>query len=126
MPYIVSTQSAGTCYSLYNEKGELVKIVEVNGGHGVMKRRGGSLDTPLGVTTPVTDEELELLRANPHFRRHESGGFVMVIESGGKPDSEKVAADMVLADGASPLTVTEIDKGSKRVPKSEVKAVTAQ
>lgn len=66
------------------------------------------LRTPVGVMTPVTDEELSLLRDNEVFKLHEANGFMKVQSKPAEP--EKVAADMVTRDQSAPTVDADFEK----------------
>jgi len=61
--------------------------------------------TPRSVVTQVTDKQLEYLRANKVFNRHEKQERIFVLSS--KENSEKVARDMNPKDAAAPLTPSD-------------------
>ena len=73
--------------------------VLIKGGTGVANDR---LVTPLGVVTPVSDEQLAELNKNEGFKQHLKEGFIRVQAK--RADPEKVAADMNLKDRSAPLT----------------------
>lgn len=72
--------------------------VHINGGAGIASRH---LITPLGVHTQITDEQAELLEADPTFRLHKANGFIRVEDD--RVDVEKVVADMTARDESAPL-----------------------
>ena len=95
--FVVSTMSGDVEYTAYARKQEgkdlrniPVKSVCIKGGQGVMKRR--ELITPYnGVVTEVSDSDIEMLRSNPIFKRHEQRGFVRIVDF----ESERKVAPMV-------------------------------
>lgn len=109
--YIYSTLTADQLYTNWKAGGADLSVplgqVFIKGGHGLADKRG---DTPQGVVTEVTAEQLELLRANPDFRLHEANGFIHVV-TGGKEDPEKVASDMAGRDGGGQLTDADFKPG---------------
>lgn len=70
MNYIYSTLTADNEYS--TEAGTVV----IFGRSGARMR--GKLDTPKGVATRVTDEQLQALEKHPLFKRHQQGGFISI------------------------------------------------
>lgn len=102
MPHVYSTATNGTTYSDYAKGGAdlpvRVRNVTVKGGRGWTPTRGKAFFPGI---TEVSDDDAEFLMGNEAFIRHEKAGFVR-IESG-KPEAEKVVADMELSDGSAPL-----------------------
>jgi hypothetical protein len=70
MNYIYSTLTADNEYSTE------VGTVAIFGRSGARMR--GKIETPRGVATRVTDEQLAALEAHPLFKRHQQGGFVSI------------------------------------------------
>ena len=70
MNYVYSTLTADNAYG--TEAGTVV----VFGRSGARMR--GKLDTPKGVATRVTDEQLAALEKHPLFKRHQQGGFISI------------------------------------------------
>ncbi len=100
------------------------RSVRINGGAGLAQKR--TLLTPLGVSTEVSVEELAFLQdtsteAGQHFKAHVDAGFITIVNRG-KPNAEKVAANMEQRDGAAPMVPN--DYVDKNPPKTggEVKA----
>lgn len=101
--YVYSTLAADTAYTEWVEGGGEIRTpgrtVTIKGGTGVANK---NFITPMGVVTKVTEEELELLKANPVFRKHEDGGFIRY--SSANVDPEKVATkDMETRDNSAPI-----------------------
>lgn len=124
MPTIVSTASNPGRYVEYehlpNGLHRIKRSVQINGGAGVMQKRG--LVTSLGVTTIVTDDELKFLKTNSAFLRHIDAGFLKIVT--GNPrlvDGNSVAKDMEPRDGASPLMVQDFP--DKKAPVNQTSAV---
>jgi len=107
--YVFSTLANDQNYTNWIAGGADVPIkghsVLIKGGTGVANDR---LITPLGVSTEVTDYDLEELQKNPSFKAHEKEGFVTVKAK--KVEAEKVAADMNLKDESAPLTDADYQK----------------
>lgn len=79
------------------------KSVLIKGGAGVAPAGIRRLETPLGVSTPVTDDELELLEKNDVFQLHVKNGYITVRRK--KVDAEIVVADgMESRDVSAPVT----------------------
>lgn len=106
MPYVYSTATNATAYVEYKPDldknsgfAEVGKKVIIHGGHGVATKQ---FVTPKGVATKVSQEDLDFLLKNKSFQNHMKAGFITYDKS--KVDTEKRAANMTKADGASPLT----------------------
>ena len=107
--YVFSTLANVQLYTKWLQGGGDMPIkghsVLVKGGTGVANDR---LITPLGVSTEITDYDLEELQKNPSFKDHEKNGFIVVKAK--KAEAEKVAADMNLKDESAPLTDADYQK----------------
>lgn len=101
--YIFSTLANDQNYTNWVKGGGDVPIkghsVLIKGGTGVANNR---LITPLGVSTEITDFDLEELKNNPAFLEHQKAGFIVVRNK--KTDTEKVASEMNLKDESAPMT----------------------
>lgn len=112
LPYIYSTMTCGTTFAVYAPKTDLnalsrvVKRIDIKGGHGLKNPQ--AIDTPIGVVTKVTDEELELLEQMVAFRQQVESGFLVVDKKQGDP--EKKAASMNPKDNSAPLTPKDFEK----------------
>lgn len=109
MNYVYSTATCGTDYHIYEDTGNrdlavVKKKISINGGHGVANK---NFVTPQGVVTIVSDEDLELLEKDYHFRKHVEAGFITVQKR--KTEPEKVAADMKDKDLSAPLTPKDFE-----------------
>ena len=115
--YVFSTLANDQLYTNWTAGGGDVPIkghaVLIKGGTGVANDR---LITPLGVSTEITDYDLEELEKNPSFKDHEKNGFIVVKAK--KAEAEKVAADMNLKDESAPLT--ESDYSDEDAPKTAI------
>jgi hypothetical protein len=128
MPYIYSTLTNDVDYATYkydtplangHKQARLDRSIIIKGGTNVatpIKRRGGEPDTPIGVRTEVTREEMALLMENETFLEHMKKGFIK--EDSRKVDPEKLAAKMDIKDPSRPRT-PETDKAS-RIPVAQV------
>lgn len=116
--YVFSTLANDQIYNLFDKKraagtvGMPVASVLVKGGAGVAGdwRR---LETPRGIGTPVTDEQIALLKQNKTFLIHEANGYVCVEE--GEFDANDVAETMAEDDKSRPLTDETIKAASPGV-----------
>lgn len=101
MKYVYSTLSAPVDYTVFSQGGGNLpiteKIVAIRGEAGIA---GKHLQTPRGVATPVTDEDLAALSDNYIFQLHLKNGFVTIGDEG---DADQVAADMNGRDNSAPL-----------------------
>jgi hypothetical protein len=129
--YIYSTLTDAMNYTTYRPGGADIPLVEGNvtiqGGANIPDK---FLRTPQGVVTPVTEAELELLKANQVFQLHEKNGFIKISEK--KVDPEVAAADMEGRDKSAPLVdadftetevpVTSVNVSSDDKPRNSRKA----
>lgn len=129
MPVIYSTATNDTIYQTYRQTGDrglpiVVSQVLVRGGANRMSN-DRKLITPKGVSTPVTDEQLALLKTSGSFQRHVNAGFVVVDEDAKVADkeansqetSDKVAAEsMEPKDGSAPKTPDDYESKGVAAP----------
>lgn len=109
--YIYSTLAAPQAYTTYkkNDVRELAlveSVVHIKGGTGVMEAR--NIQTPRGVMTEVTSEELQALLENPVFKMHVDNGFITIEDKEKK--IEKVVQDMNAKDKSRPVTPDDFEK----------------
>lgn len=101
--YVYSTLAAAVTYRGFQKTEGDVPVpsegVTINGGSGVMARK--SLETPQGVATRVTAEQLEILNSDPVFQMHKKNGYIKVSEHHAEP--EAVASDMESRDASAQL-----------------------
>lgn len=106
MPFVYSTLTNSNCFVVYapktdpNALSRIVHRIEIHGGHGMKHPK--AFDTPQGVVTKVTDEQLKLLMSSSSFKRQIAAGFISVDDK--KIDTEKKAADMADKDASAPMT----------------------
>jgi predicted class III extradiol MEMO1 family dioxygenase len=110
--YIYSTLAAPQAYTTYkkNDPKELAlveSVVHIKGGTGIMEAR--NIQTPLGVMTEVTSDELKALMENHVFKMHLENGYITIEDKEKKV--EKVAKDMNMKDKSRPLTPDDFEKG---------------
>jgi deferrochelatase/peroxidase EfeB len=100
--YVWSTLSCDTAYASYRQGGGDLQILSrsvlIKGGANMATKH---LNTPKGVCTRITLEELEVCRNDPIFGRHEKRGFIKVETLDAKVD--EAVSDMVGRDDSSPL-----------------------
>jgi hypothetical protein len=112
MPFIYSTLTCTNTFAVFAPKSDpknlsrIIKRIEILGGHGMKNPKG--LDTPKGVVTKVSDEDLCLLEGMIGFRQQVEAGYLVVDKK--KVDPEKKAMDMNPKDGSAPLTPKDFEK----------------
>lgn len=111
--HVYTTSSTDLAYRKYSDpvKGSLPRVlreITIRGGANVADKH---FITPCGVGTEVTDDDVEFLRADPNFQRHEKAGFVMIV--GRKLDPEVPVADMEQRDRSAPKRPADFEKPPK-------------
>jgi len=129
MPHIASTLPTDVIYTMWKSNPVGVngahKKVIIHGGHGVAHRRKhGGLETPNGILTKVTDDELELLEKDETFITHKKNGFIKVLKSEKPPAAEKVAKDMEQADASAPLSEKDFQEGGRAAAPKDLQVST--
>jgi hypothetical protein len=119
MPHVYSTATAGQDYIQY-EKGPNdtpipVRTVRIAGGANLANK---NFLTPRGVSSTVTDDELEFLKKHPHFQHHMKAGFMTYDEKKRASDIDDVVGDMKAADKSAPKTPKDFEKGNGAKPVS--------
>lgn len=114
MPYVYSTSVCDTTFVDYVPvakdsdpviRKELFRVT-IKGGHGITIP--GTLDTPCGVRTKVTDEQMGFLLQNDGFKEAMAAGhFSYEMEK--KIAAEKMAKNMQQTDNCSPLTPKDLN-----------------
>ena len=89
--------------------------VTINGGHGMSNKH---FVTPQGVVTQITEDELEMLLANPSFVRHMDKGFMSYDKK--KVDPAKKAKDMEEKDGSAPITPSDFIETENSTPSQKI------
>lgn len=94
MYHIYSTMACDNEYVRYSEHGPKgVNVAEasvfVKGGTGINKK---NIQTPLGVHTHVSEEDMDWLKDNFSFNQHVKNGYIRVEKR--KINPEVAAADM--------------------------------
>lgn len=116
--YVYSTLSADVHYTTYHKpevlNGRIAdvprvdKVVKIRGGANVAPVGIRRLETPLGIATKVTDEEMEILNNHPVFKTHKDNGYITHRKS--KVDAEVAAADMESRDISAPIVEADMVK----------------
>lgn len=119
MPYITSTMSSAIAYCFYKTLPGGMRAVErevlVKGGANVADKR--TILTPKGVSTEVTEEELELLKKHPLFKEHLQKGFVTVVDTKYREEAEKAARSLEKKDASAPKTPDDYKQKTTKVKK---------
>lgn len=80
--YVLSKLANTQCYTKWakgsNSINTIVEKIEIKGGADVINKK--TLDTPSGVVTIITKEQLEILKENPDFMAHVEKGFISYHE----------------------------------------------
>ena len=115
MPYITSTMSTGVKYAVYGQSAGGLPIVkkeiEIKGGANVADK---ALYTPNGVVTKVSDDELDLLKANPVFQLHVKAGYLKISKLSGENTK-----NLEVKDTSAQLTPEDFKKKGKKAPKTK-------
>ena len=113
MAFITSKMAAGVKYAFYSQNGNRINIVtdtiEVLGGADVINKR--SLDTPHGVVTELTDEQIEKLKTHPLFQLHLKNGAVAIF---GSEKEAKKAETSLEEDKSAQITPADYEKGNTK------------
>lgn len=115
MPFIYSTLTCSNSFPIYmptDPKSPAISLreIEIKGGHGLAHPKG--LDTPQGVVTQVSDEDLEYLKTDKTFMGFVDKGFLLIDNK--KVNPAKRAADMAQRDRSSQMTEKDCkDAGAK-------------
>lgn len=110
MHYVYSTLTCDNLYVDYEKSQNLnVKVgqVLIKGGANVATVGMRAAITPHGAVTEVTDDQLELLEKNPHFKDHVERGFIKVDRA--KLKLEKAVKDMNKKDEGAPKNRKDLE-----------------
>lgn len=114
MPYITSTATNGTDYTLYKttDAGVVVpyKTISIKGGANCLDKK--LFATPNSVVTKVSEEDYEILCKHPEFIRHLENGFIKVTKIM-KEDNNK---GMTKEDKSAQLTPEKYEKRGRKKP----------
>lgn len=136
MPFVYSTASANTTYIFYktvkNGDKTIKRAIPASKGGSIVIKGGANvatpphksivdpsgmpIHTPVAVRTEVTDRQLEMLRNNISFKRHEAAGFIKVDN---KQTVEKAARSLQPKDKSAPLVPSDYTKKGHKVGKSK-------
>lgn len=125
MGFITSKMAASVTYAFYTKGANKINVVTdeitVNGGADVINKR--SLETPSGVVTELTDEQIDKLKTHPVFKMHLANGAVAIL--GSEKEAKKADEDLN-KDKSSQLTPEDYEKGNneKQVAKKKSKPKT--
>lgn len=121
MPYIYSTLANDNVFNSYDKHPRIATpkaSVLIKGKAGVQNTK--TLETPLGVATKVTDEELELLKTIGEFTRMVKEGYLVIDgEALHGHDADEKAADMNKDDKSKQDTAATYEAMGKKAPKEE-------
>lgn len=115
--YVYSTLSSDVTYNKKDKHGNIEATVTVAGKANIPNRH---MLTSKGITTEVSEAELDLLNANRVFQLHKKNGFITVEDK--KHDAEKVADSMNNMDKSAPLTAEQLAAEGKNAPKTNKRA----
>ncbi len=111
--FVYTTLTSDNIYTYYStETGNDVPApIMIDGREGVLIAGGTGVAndrviTPRGVRTPVTEAQVEYLRANRVFQLHEKNGHIIVSDE--DTDPEKIAANMEGRDRSAPIVPEEL------------------
>ena len=120
MPFVLSKLANDVAYPINESKEAIAQAVKsakilpktkkiiIAGGTGVMQK---NLETPDGVSTSVTEDELQALLKNTSFKRHKDRGFLKIIQK--ETDSKKAVDDMADRDKADQLVDSDFQEDKK-------------
>lgn len=123
MPVIYSTMSGDVTYNLFDNKNPrqpaLKHQITIKGGAGVQKK---NLETPLGVATVVSDDDLKALKQSHLFKIHTDNGHVFIDEKASKKPTEEeieevVEEELAEKDAGAQDTAKDYEKKGKKAPK---------
>lgn len=116
--YVYSTLSNSMIYTPGDKDSPLhanplLARIHIRGGANVAKRTAtGGLYTPKGVVTEVTDDQMDALKDNIHFKNHMEKGFISFEKK--KVKIEKGVADLESGDKSKPIIPKQmLDLGIK-------------
>jgi hypothetical protein len=98
MYHVFNTMANSTKYVKYRPAPQkdlniAERSVLIKGGSGIHQKHIG---TPLGIHTAVSDEDMEWLKEDLHFKAHVKNGYITVRK--GEVNPEVAAAEMVTHD----------------------------
>lgn len=109
--YIYSTLPTDQAIAVYTERGDgtqhAIRHILIKGGGQIPVPHGIGFETPMGVVTPVSDEDLAALKQDFTFNHFISEGFFKLDSK--KVDVEKAAGDMNVDVPSAPMSESDID-----------------
>lgn len=116
MPFIVSKASQDICFCVWDRpKNGILKAgrkILIKGGTGVLDKK--TLETPNGVVTEISKEELEFLQNNSSFKRMCERGFMMIESS--KTTAKTKAKKKDKRDRGAQLTKEDFESRGQSAP----------
>lgn len=113
MAFVTSKMAAGVKYAFYaqneNKINVVTDVIEIKGGADVINKR--SLDTPQGVVTELTDEQIDKLKSHPVFKIHLANGAVAIL---GTEKEAKKAETELEEDKSSQIKPADYEKGNAK------------
>lgn len=118
MPQVASTLTSDVKYTLWDATtggvNREIMHVTIRGGHGVAHRRPhGGIETPVGMITSVSDEQLAMLLKDEVFQTHQKHGYVKVIENDRKVEPKQAVKDLEEREPSAPLNDTDFKEGGR-------------
>ena len=111
--FITSKLAAPVTYAFYemgaNKVNIVVDSITIKGGADVINKR--SLETPQGVVTELTDEQIEKLKSHPVFKTHLENGYVSIL---GSEKEAKQAPKDLQEDKSSQIQPEDYEKGNTK------------
>jgi hypothetical protein len=124
MNYVYSTLTCDNAFAVYAPKNDarqlsvIKKKILIKGGHGI--KVVDANNTPRGVVTIVSDEDMELLEKNHSFNVQKKAGYIVVERTLNQKAPEVVAEDMNPKDASAPLTPADFQEGEVSTPETKV------
>jgi hypothetical protein len=112
--FVYSTLSSSQRYTAYDGNKDLPReerSVLIKGGANVADKH---FQTPRGVVTKITEEQLAFLKKDKMFQRHVERGFITYDDK--QVDVEKVASNMEGRDTSSPLEPGDFESQGQAAP----------
>lgn len=108
--FITSKMAAPVIYTFYTKGANNINLITdeitVNGGADVINKK--TLDTPQGVVTELTDEQIEKLKSHPLFQMHIANGAIAIHSV--EKEAKKIEKELE-KDKSSQITPEDYEKG---------------
>ena len=118
MSFITSRLATSVNYTFYTKGANNINVVTdtitVKGGADVINKK--SLETPQGVVTELTDEQIDKLKSHPVFKQHLKGGYITIVST--EKEAKKVETELQ-EDKSKQLTPKDYTKKGKKSPKAK-------